>query len=479
MLMKICLIYPTFDNWEAWPPLTLACLASFLEKQGHQLTIIDRNILLAQAGGFDGADKLTSDILHTTAPDLVGLTATTPLVLDAYRAARLAKKALPEALIVLGGIHASVLPEECLRECEALDMVCVGEGEFTLSELAAENEIDSINGLYYRKNGDIKSTPRREINPHLDDFPIPARHLLDMESYLRPTSLLIRGLELRCTHLFTGIGCIANCHFCAWPGMYGRRMRLHSAEYIMEEIRQMVDDYRAEGLYLAEEMFFSNKKRFHKLCRLLIDNGYNRRVKLCVNLRADVVNRERLNLLREAGFVQVEYGIESGSQRVLDIMNKGTRVEDNRRAIELAKEAGLRVLANIIIGTPGERKEDVRQTIDLLNETKPDHVSVNRFVPFPGSHLFNELKKKGKLSADWTSYWCADIDTNYSDIQDREFVRLFLGMRAKYQFRNSFNTLRWNMRYRPSYMFKYPYYLLRDPIRFALRRMIKKRRGGK
>jgi anaerobic magnesium-protoporphyrin IX monomethyl ester cyclase len=473
--MRICLIYPTFDNWEAWPPLTLACLASFLEQYGHKVTIIDRNILLANHVIFSRTNRAMSIILKQIDPGLIGLTATTPLVQDAYCSARLARQVLPEARIILGGIHASIMPGECLQECEELDMVCVGEGEFLLKQLAEGEDIDGINGLYYRIGDKIKSNPRRKMHPRIDDFPIPARHLLEMNRYLRPTSLVIRGLELRSTHLFTGIGCIANCHFCAWPGLYGRHMRLHSADYIFHEIKRLVDEYNVVGLYLAEEMFFSNKIRFYKLCRMLIDSGYNRRVKLCVNLRTDVIDRERLALLRKAGFVQVEYGIESGSQRMLDIMNKGTSVDDNRRAIALSREVGLRVLGNIIIGTPGERIKDVRQTIEFLDDTRPDHVSVNRFVPFPGSHFFNELKKQGKISKNWKSYWCADIDTNYSDIADKEFVKLFLGMRLKYHLRNGFNAICWNMHMKPSYIFKYPYYLMRDPVRFLWRRAFARR----
>lgn len=472
--MKICFIYPTFHNWEAWPPLTLACLASFLEQHGHKVDILDRNVLLLKMGNFSGVDREMQRLLQEIAPEIVGITATTPLIPDAFRCAKIAKETVPKSKIILGGIHASILPELCLEECDALDFVCKGEGEFTLKELAEGRDVRQIKGLYFREDGRVKSTAPRELYPNLDDFPPPARHLLDMKIYLKPSSWMIRGLELSATHLFAGIGCIANCHFCAWPGMHGRKMRLHSADYVFKEIKHLVDDYGVEGLYLAEEMFLCNKKRTFELCNLLITSGYNKRVKLCVNLRVDVVDEEKLQLLKKAGFIQVEYGIESGSQRILDAMNKHTTVEQNQKAIALTKKIGIRTLANIIIGIPGEEKSDILKTIKLLDSTKSDYIAVNRFVPFPGSHLFNVLKDQGKISYNWTNYWCTDIETNYSNIDDKEFVKLFLIMRAKYQVKNALSSLKWNIGMKPYYILKFPYYLLKDPVNFVFRRINRK-----
>jgi anaerobic magnesium-protoporphyrin IX monomethyl ester cyclase len=474
--MNVVLIYPTFHNWETWPPLALACLASFLRQEGHDVSIVDRNVLLHRKGTFSQTDLEMGRLLRHQAPDIVGITATTPLIVDAFHCADLARQTIPSAKIVLGGIHASIMPESCLQECHSLDYVCRGEGEFTLKELAAGKDIQQISGLYYRENDRIVSTAPREYHRALDDFGLPARDLLDMELYLKPSPSVIRGFHLRATHLFTGIGCTASCHFCAWPGMYGRRIRLHSADYIFREVKHLVDDYRVEGLYFAEEMFFCDKKRVAELCQLLVDSGYSKKVKLCVQLRADVVEEEKLQALKRAGFVQIEYGIESGSQRVLDLMNKRTTVEQNRRAIALTQKAGIRALANIIVGTPGETKSDLLDTARFLRETTPDYVAVNRFVPFPGSHFFNVLNEQDRVSHNWMDYWCTDVETNYSDIADRDFLRLFLSLRARYQITNTLNSLRWNVGVRPSYVAKFPYYLLKDPARFLFRQAAKRLR---
>lgn len=472
--MKIALIYPTVHNWEIWPPLMLACLGSFLREHGHQVAIIDRNVMLHKMGVFSRVDDETRRLLLQQAPDMVGVTGTTPLIVDAFRCATVARQTVPSAKTILGGIHASIMPESCLEECDSLDYVCRGEGELTLKEIAEGKDKHQVNGLYFREGGAIVSTPPREFHRRLDDFPPPARDLLDMDTYLKTSPAVIRGLHLRATHLFTGIGCTANCHFCAWPGMYGRKIRLHSADYIFSEVKHLVDDYHVEGLYLAEEMFFCNKKRATDLCRLLIDSGYSKKVKLCVQLRADVVDEDKLKVLKEAGFVQIEYGIESGSQRMLDLMNKRTTVEHNRRAIALTQKVGIRALANIIVGAPGETKPEFLETVRFLRETKPDYVAVNRFVPFPGSHFFNVLEDEGRVSDNWTDYWCTNVETNYSDIEGREFVRSFLFMRGRHQVANALNSLRWNARVKPSYILKSPYYLLRDPMGFLFRQIGKK-----
>ena len=173
-----------------------------------------------------------SRVLVKWSPSIIGLTATTPLVLDAFHCADLAKRILPSANTILGGVHASIMPERCLRECDSLDFVCKGQGEHTLKELANSEDIHSIHGLVFREAGKIMINPPRVFHDDLDKFPLPARDLLQMESYMKPSPFVIRGLELRATHIFSGIGCVGNCHFCAWPGMHGRRVRLHSADYL-------------------------------------------------------------------------------------------------------------------------------------------------------------------------------------------------------------------------------------------------------
>lgn len=470
-MKKVSLIYPTLRNWESWPPLSLAQLAAVLERDGHRVEIIDRNVLLnRRKGSMSATDADTRRMLEDFAPDIVGITATTPLVPDAFRCARFAKETAPNATVIMGGAHASLMPERTLRECGEIDMVCRGEGEFVLAELAAGAAPEKVLGLYYREDGGIRSAGEREMTREFDSLPHPARHLIDMKRYLRPTSIVVRGVEARATHIFSGRGCPGKCRFCAGHRVNGPGLRLHSAEYIIEEIRQLADDYGVQAIYFAEEMFLANRRRFEAVCRWLIDSGYGRRVMSCVNSRVDFISEEKLRLMREAGVVQVEFGIESGSQRCLDIMCKGVTVEQNEAALAMTRKAGIRALANMIVGIPGETLEDIRKTRKFLKKTKPDFVAVNKFCPYPGCPMQEDLAAAGHPDQPWESYTATDTTFNYCDVDDGAFIREFLKLRARYYALNTLNAVRFNFGRRPWFIFKSPYYMFKDPLRYAWRR---------
>ncbi len=470
-MSKVSLIYPTLRNWESWPPLSLAHLAAFLERRGHEVEIIDRNVLLNRArGSMAGADKATRNALTRFQPNIVGLTATTPLLSDAYKCALAARETIPRAVLIMGGPHASLLPEETLREFPEIDLVCKGEGEFTLAELADGERPRNIRGLYYRENGDIRNTGMREMTREFDSLPLPARHLIAVKRYLRPTSFLIRGVEVRGTHIFSGRGCPGRCRFCAGHRVNGPGLRLHSSERVIEEIKHLVDVYHVNGLYYAEEMFLANRKRVTEICEWLIRSGYSKKVMGCANSRVDVLNPQLLALLKRAGFVQMEFGIESGSQRMLDLMLKGTNTEQNLRAIEMTKKAGIRVLANMIVGLPWETMEDLKATLEFLKKAKPHFAAINKFAPFPGSPLFDELREEGKLPASWDAYSQTDTTTNYCRIEDGTFIKEFLKLRARYYVLNTLNMVKFNFLRRPQFIFKSPYYMFKDPLRYAWRR---------
>ncbi len=469
--MRVSLIYPTMRNWEAWPPLSLAHLAAFLEKDGHEVEIVDRNVLLNRhKGAMSPTDAGTRGALENFAPQIVGITATTPLVPDAYKCAGFAKEVVPDATVIMGGAHASLLPERTLEECDDIDIVCKGEGEFVLSELASGVSPGAVRGVYYRDDGAIRATGEREMTRDFDSLPLPARHLIGMKRYLRPTSIIVRGVEARATHLFSGRGCPGKCRFCAGHRVNGPGLRLHSADYIIEEIKHLADCYGVQAIFFAEEMFLANRKRFEAVCNWLIDSGYNRRVMSCINTRVDFVDEEKLRLIREAGFVQVEFGIESGSQRSLEIMCKGVTVEQNESAIAMTKKTGLRALANIIVGVPGERLEDIRKTKKFLKRTKPDYVAVNKFTPYPGCPMYDDLKAAGMPDQPWESYTVTDTTYNYCDVDKKTFVREFLKMRARYYVLNTLNSVKFNFLRRPQFIFKSPYYMLKDPLRYVWRR---------
>lgn len=446
--MNVCLIYPTLQNWEPWPPLGLAYIASFIRKKCSNITIIDRNVLLRDnRNDLIKADLCTVDILKRNPPDVVGITATTPLIFDAYKVAKLVKDNLPHSKTILGGTHATVLPKEVLKECPHLDFVCVGEGEIVFDKLISSNgDVSKIDGLAYRREDEIVINNFSPLIENLDELPFPARDLIDMTKYLEQTNIVIRGLHIRATHIFGARGCPYKCRFCASSAVFGGKIRFHSPQYLVNEIKHLITTYNIKGLYFAEDMFLSNKKRALELCQLLIKENLNKEIKWCAQLKTNIVDQEFLEELKKAGCIQIEYGFESGSDRTLKLMDKKTTVAINCKAAELTRKSKMRFLANIIVGTPEERIKDFSETINFIKEIKADYVAFNKFIPLPGSDFYEELNKKGVLSNDWESYWTTSLDYNFTDIPKKVFILKYLYHRFIITFKNTINYYSFNLK---------------------------------
>ena len=446
--MNICLIYPTLRNWEPWPPLGLAYIASFIEKDFHNVRLIDRNVLLRDNNGnFKKIDFHTISTLKDFSPKIVGITATTPLIVDAYRVAKLVKENLPTSMTILGGTHATVLAKEVLEECPYLDLVCIGEGEITFKELVSANkDLSQTGSLAYRKDGKvIINNPSPPIE-NLDDLPFPARHLIDMAKYTEKTNAIIRGVNIRATHIFSSRGCLYKCRFCAGSAVFGKKVRFHSPQYILSEVKHLIDKYNIDGLYFAEDMFLSSKRRVEELCRIFIEENLNEKIKWGAQLKADVIDEVLLRELKKAGCIQVEYGFESGSDRVLNLMAKKTTVSINYKAAELTRKNNTRFLANIIVGTPEETMRDFSETINFIRNIDADYVAFNKFIPLPGSYFYNVLREKGLLTKNWESYWTTSLDYNFTDIPRRLLILKYLYHRIIIDFRNMLNYYRYNLK---------------------------------
>ncbi len=426
-MKNICLIYPTSYDVElgVFPPLGLCYIAAALEEKGYQVIIIDRDIIRRKGDNPDHALKKTLD---EHKPELVGITATSPLILDANHSAKVCKKVLPNLKVAIGGIHPTVLPHETLESCPEIDIVIRGEGETTMSEIAEGRSLKDIAGICYRDNGKICSRSNRELIRDLDTLPLPARHLCDMEFYLRPTVRTIRGVLLRATHIYTARGCLFRCNFCAGQAIFGHKVRFRSPKLVADEIEHLVSSYGIDGLRIDEDMFLANKKRAIKICNELIKRGLHKKIVWSAQTSVRVVTKEMLEMMKKAGCIQVEYGFESGSQRKLDIMRKCTTVEENYRAAKLTKEVGLRIMANILVNIPGETKEDFIKDIEFVKETKPDYVALNKFMPFAGSEMSEDIKKEGMLPCDWgTVHGNAEQnkEINFTEMSNEEFWELY------------------------------------------------------
>jgi anaerobic magnesium-protoporphyrin IX monomethyl ester cyclase len=439
--MRIVLIYPLLsqkrakvdENKQFWPPLGLAYVAAVLERSGHVVKILDRDVILRKEGiDFDRADDITISEIEDFRPDFIGISATTPNMLDVGQISKKIKAKFPNVQISLGGPHVTALPEETLKEFSSIDVAIIGEGEETSLDLVNGTALSDVKGIAYRKDGKvIKNEPRPHI-ADLDSLPFPAHHLLDMESYLRPSRFTSRNLSLRTTSIFTARGCPYRCNFCAGPIIFPGKVRYHSTKRVIAEIDNLLNKYNVEALYFAEDMFLASKKRATELLEEFIKQPWSKRLKWFAQARVNVIDPEMLDLMKRAGCAGVEYGFESGSQRILDAMNKVSKVEENVKAALLTRRAGLRFQANIIVGYPGETKEDFARTIAFLEKIKPSNVGFNVFMPLPGTGIYDQLKAEGKTIPPWDEIGDPEIASiSYADMTKEEFEKMYLLTRFK------------------------------------------------
>lgn len=448
--MNVCLIYPTLENWEPWPPLGLAYIAAFVREKCDNIIILDRNVLLKNNNGnLKKTNSATIEVLKEFKPDIVGITATTVLIPDAYNMAHTCKTLFPHVVTILGGTHATVLPEETLNECPDLDYICIGEGENVFDQIVSlkdKKDIRQLKGIAYLDNhGNVINNGFAPFIENLDILPFPARDLIDMKRYMVTANNIIRGVNIRATHIFGARGCPFKCKFCASSKVFGPKVRFHSPQYILNEIKLLKKEYGVDGIYFAEDMFLSNKQRTLGLCDLLKKEGLNKSIEWCAQLKVNVIDQFLLTQLKEAGCIQIEYGFESGSDRVLNLMNKKATVSANFEADSLTRESKIRYLANIIVGIPDENEEDYLGTIQFVKKIKADYIAFNKFIPLPGSRFYDELKEKGLLTNDWESYWTTNLNYNFANTPRKKFILFYLLTRFFIMIRNKANYYFYNI----------------------------------
>lgn len=442
--MKVCLIDPILFSFQQvrgrslknnvgmsfYPPLGLAYIANYLRKNGIEVKIIDRKVLMTKHSlTEESVNEMTKRELKEFMPDIIGITIATPTLYDVKNnVLKLIEEVVPNALVVVGGSHVSALPEDTLRNNPRIDVACSGEGEMVMLGLVDGKPLNEIDGITFRENGNIYSNKKRKPHKNLDDFCFPARDLLDMSFYSKANPHVMHGLFMRSTTILTSRGCPYECTFCAGQVASGRLVRYQSPELVVEEVEKLVIDYNMEGLYFADDMFNADKSRAIKICEQLIQRGINKKICWNAQIRANSVDKELLKLMKSAGCIRVDVGFESGSQKTLDIINKRTTVAQNYEAARVLRELGIQAHANIVVGIPGEGIEDLEKTRKFVKEIKPTWIGFGEFVPLPGSILFNKLLSEKKITSDCSEHLKS---FNFTNVDDKTLDRFIKGMRSK------------------------------------------------
>ncbi len=465
--MKVMLINPLRQRILSWReqeilymPLGLGYIAAFLRENGHSVKIIERRFFY-KADYWD--DKVMESVNYLTRlaikdfmPDLVGVTASTPLIMDALRTIKIAKEVNPNIITIVGGCHPTAYPEFTLKQSPELDIVCRGEGEITTLEIANGVSWDEIDGITYRRDGRIVSNPKRKFISELDSLPYPARDLFDTRFYFSNNRSVMRGVFMKSVTLYTARGCPFECTFCQSPQLSkageGKYFRIHSPEYIIREIEHLVETYGIEGVFFLDDMFSINKARALSISRKLIQSGLNRRIKYIVQTRVDAVDDELMQALRDSGCFQLIFGCETGSNETLKRMNKKSNVDKNLDAIRLSQKYRINCTVNIMVGTPGETEGDIIETIKFLKKAHPSRIEIAKFIPLPGSLDYDRLTEQKILKGEYENWdeICeryVESDFTFANMSQKRFKELLNKLKRDiYLYTNYFFEFKNNLR---------------------------------
>lgn len=374
-------------------PLNLAYLASYLRenKQNIQVNIID-------AEGLDMTFEQLYLEVDKFSPHIVGITCPTAAYYNIQKICKDLKEKDNAVKIVLGGSHPTALPKETIKET-GCDAVVIGEGEITFFDMLnvweKGQKLEKVKGIAYRDEdgGEISITPARELIKDLDIVPFPAKDLLPIHKYFLPPTKRIRSE--RATNMVTSRGCPYNCHYCMAQTMWTRRTRLRSVRNVLEEIKVNIEQYKLDEFSFHDEVFTLKKDRAAAICKGILEAGWD--MSWVCMARAESVDLELLKLMKQAGCGKICFGFESGSARMLKLMNKTMKPDDAIAAAALCKKAGIDVVGNFILGYPGEDVQSIKETIAFAKKVDCNTAAFFIAIPYPGTPLWFEAKEKGYL----------------------------------------------------------------------------------
>lgn len=377
-ILFINAINPLVEVEKRYPNLGIGYLIGSLRKHFHEsnfdFRIIDNNV--------------ENEILDFK-PDLIGITNVSQNYNYAKKYAKFAKnKNIP---VVIGGVHISMLPQSLSSD---MSVGCVGEGENTILELFSvfldkgrflNEDLADIDGIVYRKNNNLIINPPRKQIENMDEIVFPARDLLKINRH---------------SYMFTSRGCPYNCVFCA-SSRFWNNVRFFSAEYIVREIEELINQYRVKLISFFDDLFIVDKQRLKEMVILIKKKKIHKKVKFTCSARANLITDEITRLLKEMGVLSVGLGLESGSDKTLEYLKGGNvSVKDNRNAIAILKKYNIAANASFVIGSPKETKKDTLDTYNFIKNNPLSLFDIYVLTPYPGTEVWEYAKQKNLVSDD-------------------------------------------------------------------------------
>jgi len=359
---------------ETIPNISLAYLGSALKREGFEVRIVN---------------PMKTDLFKAVenfSPDVIGFSAYTEEVKSAARTALKIKKDFPEKLIVLGGAHASSLPERTLNEFSGFDACVVGEGEIPLVRIAKGDKFEDIDGLAFRRDGKMVYNPPLYVKD-LDALPFPDWALFDLDSYRGEYTDHVRPfrkqLELPVS---ASRGCPFNCSFCF---NISKNYRARSAENVFEELRRNVKVLGAKRIQFVDPTFGVDKRQTEKLCSTLVESGLGKRFEWFAGTRVELASKDFMENVKKAGCSNLFIGVESGDQGILNGFKRGVTTHQIRKVFENAGKVGLNTHASFIFGLPGETLESAKRTVEFAKSLNTRFAVFSILTPYPGTKVFD------------------------------------------------------------------------------------------
>ncbi|HDD72711.1 MAG TPA: radical SAM protein [Candidatus Aenigmarchaeota archaeon] len=384
-------------------PIYLAYSAAILEKNNIEVKVID-----AVADELDNRSYVKA--VEKQNPDICFIETSTPTINIDLESTKLLKENLDTRVFMMGA-HATVFHREILQKNTFIDGIIRGEFEFTIRDIAIGRPLREIRGLTFRKNKEIIINPERPYEKNLDSLPFPAWHQFTLKYY---DSFLNESPSMM---MISSRGCPFQCTYCLWPDlMYGHIQRRRSPGNVCDEIGVLIERYGIREIKFDDDTFALNKKWVMDVCREIINRGYHREIVWNCFGHVSQGDPEMYRMMAKAGCKMISYGIESGSQKILDIMRKNIDMKKAKETISNAKKAGIDVYCDYMIGFPEETEEDIEKSIESALYLDPDFIQVSYTIPYPGTRMYKDALQKGILlyPNEWEKYCsCGPMIKNY------------------------------------------------------------------
>lgn len=384
------------------PPLGLGYIASYLRKY-HGTTEIN---IISRSYEHD-----IDELVKKYRPEVVGISSTTQNYNTACSIANKIKEINKEILIVIGGAHITVQPQNL---DVAMDVGVLGEGEETFSEIitAYENNtlvdstLSNIPGIVFWREKQIFITKKRDLIRPLDLIPFPARDLYDHTKW---------------DTIITSRGCPHKCIFCA-ASIFWKSVRFHSPQYVVNEIKELIQKYNVNNISILDDLFIADRKRIKEISRLIQEEGIHKKVSFFCQCHSNLINEEIIQALKSMNVTNIGIGMESGSETVLNQVKKGSvTVQQHINAIKLIKKYDINISGYFVIGAPDESKEEMLKTYEFIKNNPIDEIFLSVMIPFPGTEIWEYAKSKNLVNEnmDWDLLeWDFENNKKYIIIDD-------------------------------------------------------------